>query len=143
MSSPLNNRFEQAYAEFEEQKNAIAEFERRLAEKASTLTAKNRAVSVTVDGQGDVVEISFPTGAYRKMAPAELGALLVETIDAARTQARAGTTELLDSFLPGGMPAFDLLNSSVEFDEIMSQAMRAADRMFSNLPSNSARREES
>ncbi|MEU4556720.1 YbaB/EbfC family nucleoid-associated protein [Micromonospora violae] len=142
MSSPLNNRFEQAYAEFEEQKNAISEFEQRLAEKVSTLTAKNRAVSVTVDGQGDVVEIKFPTMAYRKMAPAELSALLVETIDAARMQAREGTNELLQTFLPSGMASFDLLNNPVDFEEIMSEAMRAADRMFTSAPSNSQRKEE-
>lgn len=143
MSSPLQNRFEQAFAEFEEQKTAISEFERKLAESSMTVTAKNRAVSVTVDGQGDLMELKFPTNAYRTMAPAELSSLLVETIRTAREQARESTSELLQTFLPGGISSYDMLNNPIDFEEIMGEALRTADRMFSGMPSNADRAEES
>ncbi|MFI6763369.1 YbaB/EbfC family nucleoid-associated protein [Micromonospora sp. NPDC050417] len=143
MSSPLHDRFEQAFTEFEEQKVALSDFERKLAESSKTVTAKNRAVSVTVDGQGDLMELKFPTNAYRTMAPAELSSLLVETIREAREQARASTTEMLETYLPGGMASFDMLNNPIDFEEILGEALRTADRMFSGMPSNTDRTEES
>ncbi|RKR86736.1 YbaB/EbfC DNA-binding family protein [Micromonospora pisi] len=143
MSSPLQNRIEQAFAEFEQQKIAISGIERKIEAAKTTVTAKNRAVTVTVDGRGDLVEVKFPTNAYRTMPPAELGSLLVETTKAAREQAREGAAELFQTILPAGMPILDMLNGSVDFDEMMSEAMRAANEPFPGAASSPNRPEES
>ncbi len=134
MTSPLHSKFEQAYAEFAKQQSGVSEFERKLAEASTTVTAKNRAVIVTVDGQGDLTELKFPTNAYRTMAPAELSSLLVETIKSAREQARESASELLHAHLPAGGLAFDMLDNPVDFDEILTEAVRAAGRMFPDAP---------
>ncbi|OAA29206.1 hypothetical protein UG55_100317 [Frankia sp. EI5c] len=53
-----------------------------------TATDRNRTVSVTVDGRGEVHEVHFRGEAYRDLAPAELADLLVRTIGQARRAAR-------------------------------------------------------
>jgi DNA-binding protein YbaB len=133
MSSPLQNKIEQAYAEFEQQKVAISGFEREVAAAQTTVTAKNRAVSVTVDGRGDLVEIKFPTNLYRTMAPAELGSLLVETTKTARDQARESAADMFRGLVPAGVPVLDMLNGSVDFDEMMREAMRVVNESLPGM----------
>jgi len=124
MTSPMHDRIEQAYAAFEKQKAAISGLEQAMASAETTVTAKNRAVTVTVDGRGDVVEIKFPTNAYRTMAPAELGNLLVETAKTAREQARETATGMFEALLPARMPLLGVLNGKRGFDEMMDAAVR-------------------
>lgn len=134
MSGSLDNAVEQAYAELARQRTALADIQQELASAQTTVTAKNRAVAVTVDSRGAVATIKFPTGAYRSMAAAELGQLLVETIGAARDQAVARTVERFQALLPAGMPTFDLLTGSLDpfdglpdVDEMVRTTLRAAD----------------
>ncbi|TCB95431.1 YbaB/EbfC family DNA-binding protein [Micromonospora zingiberis] len=138
MTGPVHHMMEHSFSAFEEQKRAVTEFEKWVSESETTVVAKSRAVSITVDGRGDLTDVKFPTGAYRKMAPAELSTLLVETVTSARNQARASMNEALQTILPGGMAA-DFLTNSVDIDEIMGEAMRAANEMFPNSTSMPAR----
>ncbi|MDP9792688.1 DNA-binding protein YbaB [Catenuloplanes nepalensis] len=117
MSSPLHNQVEAAYAELSRQRAALAEVQTGLASTTSTVTSRNRAVSVTVDSRGAVTEIRFPTGAQRSMASAELGALLVETIEAARSEAMHRTVAAFDGLLPEGLPVAELLLGSGPGDD--------------------------
>ena len=75
MTTPLHNSLEEAYAELVSQREALNDMQHRLAEAGTTVTSKNRAVSVTIDGQGRVSEIKFLTSGYRSMAPTELECL--------------------------------------------------------------------
>ena len=124
MTSPLHDRIEQAYADFERQKLALADIKREMSTAQTTITPKNRALTVTVDGRGDVVEIKFPTNSYRTMAPAELGNLLVETIQTAREQAREQSLNAFKSVLPANLPIMDMLNGSTSADDMIREAMR-------------------
>jgi len=124
MTSPLQDRIDQAYAELQEQKLAVTEFERKIETAATTVTAKNRGLSVTVDGRGDLVEVKFLTKSYRTMAPTELGQLLVETIGAACTQAREEAASMFQEMLPAGMPLLDAFKGAVDADEMIREAMR-------------------
>ncbi|MEV4495701.1 hypothetical protein C7C45_32425 [Micromonospora arborensis] len=130
MTSPLHDKIEQAYAEFEQKKLAIAEVKQELSTAQTTVTAKNRALTVIVDGRGDLVEVKFPTNSYRTMAPAELGNLLVETLKTARDQARGQAANAYQKLLPPGLPIKDMLNGTVNFDEMMREAMRSVNEPF-------------
>ncbi|WP_285680327.1 YbaB/EbfC family nucleoid-associated protein [Actinoplanes sp. NBRC 103695] len=127
MSSPLQNRLEQAMAEFEEHKAKVAGFEARIAEATTTVTSKNRAVTVTVNAQGEPTEVKFLTGAYRTMAPAELGTLIVETIRAAQDEARRKAASLFAELLPAGMPVLDMLTGPVDFDATLREITQVFD----------------
>ncbi|MBW4701842.1 MULTISPECIES: YbaB/EbfC family nucleoid-associated protein [unclassified Micromonospora] len=133
MSSPLSNQVEQALAELERQKAAIDEIQGGLHTVYSTVTAKNRAVAVTVDSRGAVTAIKFPTSAYRTMAGPELGELLVDTIEAARGEAMARTVAAFESLLPAGLPMMDLLTGGVDpehgplpMDQLLNEMFRTA-----------------
>ncbi|MEO3742080.1 YbaB/EbfC family nucleoid-associated protein [Plantactinospora sp. B5E13] len=130
MTSPLHDRIEQAYAEFERQKQAITEVRRELSTAQTTVTAKNRALTVTVDGRGDLVEIRFPTNSYRTMAPAELANLLMETVKTARDQARGRTANAFQTLLPTGLPLLDMLNGTADFDDLMRETVRVVTEPF-------------
>jgi len=122
MSSPLHDRIEQAYAQFEEQKKMLGQLEGRVAAVRRTAGPKSRAVSVTVDGSGEIVDIKFPTKAYRTMAPAEFARVLIEAVRDARTQAKEAATAEFQALLPAGMPLLDALTRPVDIDELFQAA---------------------
>jgi DNA-binding protein YbaB len=124
MTNPMHERFEQAMAEFEAKKAAITDFQQNMATAETTVTSKNRAVSATVDGRGEISAIKFVTTSYRTMAPAELANLLVETIRAAQTEAREKTYGMVEGLLPNRLPLREALSGSVNFEEAMNQLTR-------------------
>jgi DNA-binding protein YbaB len=118
----LHDRIEQAYMQFEEQRKALADLPGRVAAVRRTAGPKSRAVSVTVDGSGEIVEIKFPTKAYRTMAPAEFSQVLIEAIKDAQAQARVAATAELQALLPAGMPLLDSLTGPVDIDALLNEA---------------------
>ncbi|MEU4339263.1 YbaB/EbfC family nucleoid-associated protein [Micromonospora lupini] len=128
MTNPIDKMTEYAAGAIADHQRAVDEFEKRVEESRTSVTAKNRAVVATVDGRGDLTDLKFPTRAYRAMAPAELSALLVETVAAARDQARAEMNQLVQSVLPTGL-AVNFLNEMVDVNDIIDGAMHAADEM--------------
>ena len=121
MTSPMHDRIEQAMAEFERNKAAIEDLQNGLAATHTTISPKNRSISVTVDGQGELTEVKFPSNAYRGMSPAQLGSLIVDTVTEAREEARRKSIGMFQSLLPAGLPVGDMLSGPVDFDDVMEQ----------------------
>jgi DNA-binding protein YbaB len=113
MTAPMFNELEKAQAELEERRAALAGVEEKLSGLSVTITAKNRAVAVTADSRGAVTGIRFPTAAFRRMAPAELATLLVETIEEARSSAVAQTIARFRDEIPGASPFLERLGSVI------------------------------
>ncbi|MEV4352709.1 YbaB/EbfC family nucleoid-associated protein [Actinoplanes sp. NPDC049596] len=134
MTSPLHNRLEQVLADFEKRKTAIAGFEQDLRDESTTVTAKNRAVMAVVDGQGQLSEVKFLTNAYRSMAPAELAALVVETVKSAQHQAREKVAAKFQSLLPEGTPSLDIMSGPVDFDAAMKRILSTFDEVKRPFP---------
>lgn len=134
MSTPLHNSLEQAQAELANTMATFQEVRQRLADAGTTVTSKNRAVSVALDAQGNVSEIKFLTSGYRAMAPAELGALLVSTIAEARAVVTSQLAELFEPMMPGGS-ALDVLSGDFDLEAVMDKAFAetAADQRFFDL----------
>ncbi|GAA2645774.1 YbaB/EbfC family nucleoid-associated protein [Paractinoplanes durhamensis] len=134
MTSPQMNQVEQAMAEFERQKAALGEIERGLHGSSTTVVAKNRAVAVTVNSSGAVAEIKFPTSAYRSMSGAELGDLLVSTIEEARAEAMAQTMQAFAAVLPGGQAMVDAFtgraggNVETPLEKLLAEVLLDGDR---------------
>ena len=122
MSSPLQDRIQQAYAQLDEQQKALSQVQGRVAAVRRTVTPKSRVVSVTVDGGGEIVEIKFPTKAYRTMASAELAQVLVDAAREARAQVRQAATAELQALLPASMPLLEALTRPVDIDELLDRA---------------------
>ncbi len=62
------------------------------------------------------------TGRRRRMAPAELGAALVETIGQARAQSREQVMSAYRSFIPAGVGLDDLFTGKGNFNRVFDDA---------------------
>jgi len=127
VTTPLHNQLEQAYADLERQRSALAAVEADSADAVTTVTATSRAVEVTVDGRMALRSIRFPTGAYRTMAPGELGQLLVETIEEARSRSARETMARYRAVLPPGLAGLGVLDDGFDIDTMLERAAELID----------------
>ncbi|MEV6734336.1 MULTISPECIES: YbaB/EbfC family nucleoid-associated protein [unclassified Streptomyces] len=97
MGNPMEDRIAQSMAQFEERRAQIMDLQREFQTASVTVTAKDRSVEVTVDAQGNVTGLRFPNSKYRSLPPAELAAVLMQTMGEARTQVRQ---QVLEAFQP-------------------------------------------
>ncbi|MFJ8582306.1 YbaB/EbfC family nucleoid-associated protein [Micromonospora sp. NPDC093277] len=129
MADQAQAKVDEMYADFNRQREAFAEASRDIATGTFTVTAKRRAFQVTVDGQGNLTEIKFLTGAYRTMPGAELGSLLLETITAARRQAVDAGIAHFERLMPAQLPLTEILGGSFDGDKMFADALRAIDEL--------------
>ncbi|WP_367129241.1 YbaB/EbfC family nucleoid-associated protein [Saccharothrix sp. HUAS TT1] len=114
MSDQHTEHLEQLFAQLREQQRLMAETQQRLQEIQATVTAPRRVVSVTVGHGGRVTDVKFPTAAYKKMPPAELAGVLVDTIAEAQRKVGDEAAELLAPQMPAGLDAKAIFSG--EFD---------------------------
>ncbi|MCK2244234.1 MULTISPECIES: YbaB/EbfC family nucleoid-associated protein [unclassified Crossiella] len=124
MSTPRSEQVEQLYAQYRRQFDQVRETQRQLGEISCTVSAPRNTVSVTVGHGGVVKDISFPTGAYKNMAPRELAAALLDTLRKAQDQATHAAAELLAPSLPEGVDAHKLFSGKLDLQELMSAEPR-------------------
>jgi DNA-binding protein YbaB len=98
--SSLQDQLDQLMSEFNETTKALNKAGTRLRSSTHSKRSKNRMVSVTVDSKGDITKLDFHTTAYRRMAPAELGEVLLSVIKEARSEAQAEVQKALGGFMP-------------------------------------------
>ncbi len=65
------------------------------AEKRASATSPDESVSVTVDGNGEVVSIDLVRGAVRQLPTTALGAAIRDTVNAARAEAARRSRRLV------------------------------------------------
>ncbi|MBP2324406.1 hypothetical protein JOF56_004791 [Kibdelosporangium banguiense] len=80
------------------------EIDRRLAEMAVSATAPRQIVTITVGQYGQVIDVQFPSGAYRTLPPADLASALIQTLRKAQARAREEVAILMAPMTP---PHFD------------------------------------
>ncbi|MFE7929893.1 YbaB/EbfC family nucleoid-associated protein [Streptomyces sp. NPDC057456] len=93
----VEDRLAKAVQALESTRAAVADAEQRLREASVTVTSKDRSVEVTVGAQGDLRALRFQDGRYRSMAPAQLSAVLMETIGQARARM---ARQVVDTYRP-------------------------------------------
>ena len=119
MSAPLEQQLDEAMSHYRDQRAGALDYQRRLGEVAATATSPRRVVTVTVGGQGQVTDISFPTGAYKRMAPAELAAAIMSTLDEARDKALDQAADLLAPMLPPGLDARSVMRGTADIGAVL------------------------
>ncbi|KUN92551.1 YbaB/EbfC family nucleoid-associated protein [Streptomyces caeruleatus] len=128
-SSPYDQHIEELLGEYRRQRAQVGEVQRTMREVKASATAPRQALKVTVNSQGEVTEIEFPTGAYKRMAPVELSQMLLTTIQKARTDAMAEVAEVLSGHLPAGMSATDLLQGKADLGGLLPEAPAMAEEV--------------
>lgn len=127
MSSPYAQALDEALANFRHRREQLADTQQKLATVSATATAPRQVVTATVARGGEVTELKFPTSAYKKMAPAELAAVVLKTINEARAEVLDRTAELLAPMLPPGLDARDVVNGRARMDAVFGSDPRLAE----------------
>ncbi|MFD8720123.1 YbaB/EbfC family nucleoid-associated protein [Streptomyces sp. NPDC059629] len=114
MTSPYDEEIEDLLALYRKQRTEAVEARRRINEVTGTATAPRQTVKATVNAQGEVTAIEFPTGAYHRMTPKELSEALLTTIRQARANALEAVAEVSSLGLPAGVKITDLVEGRVD-----------------------------
>jgi DNA-binding protein YbaB len=129
MTTPMHNALQDAENELRRQQARLKSVRKKLDGATTKVMSRDRMVTVTLGVNGQLESIEFHTQKFRKMAPAELGSVIAETI----RQAQAKTTErVLRAYRPL-MPDSDMLTSMLKgtgLDEMMEVAKRRADDLM-------------
>ncbi|TDD42213.1 YbaB/EbfC family nucleoid-associated protein [Saccharopolyspora elongata] len=110
----------------EEQQAKLAEFQHKLAETTTRVESPDRVVAIVLDGQAELREIKFLNTDYRTMAPAELGEVLLRTIQQGRAKAAEKVQELLPAEAFGDVDLHGLACGEADLGEMLGQIMRPA-----------------
>jgi DNA-binding protein YbaB len=129
----FNERIESLFEQYKKQREGFGALQQKMQAITVTTTSPRREVSVTVGHGGVVSDVSFPTGAYRRLAPAELTALIMQTMNAAKEQAQEQAAAIIAPMLPQGMNAKDLLNGRASADMLMPPQPRMANSVREQL----------
>ncbi|MGW0999549.1 YbaB/EbfC family nucleoid-associated protein [Streptomyces sp. NPDC002520] len=127
--SGYEQEIERLLADYRTQRGRIDENRRRINAMSATVTAPRKVVSVTVTARGEVTEIDFPTGAFRRMTPKELGEILRTAIADARAQALEQVDELVFGDLPFQLKPSAVLTGSADLGELLPAEPEPADEV--------------
>ncbi|MGF1429410.1 YbaB/EbfC family nucleoid-associated protein [Kitasatospora sp. LaBMicrA B282] len=98
MESPFADQLQQAMAGLQEHRARMQEAQLELQAATASVTSKDRLVTAVVGPQGQVMSITFHTDDYREMAPAQLGRVLTDVLNAARAQMGEKVTSTMRNF---------------------------------------------
>ncbi len=126
MTAPMYDRVEAAMRELREQQRRLQEVQNQLASEGVSVTSRDHMVTVTLDARGEVSGITFHSTKFRRMAPAELGSVITQTIRQARQRAMEQVIAAYQDFLPSPIDLRKVLNGDFDLDQMISDAVRMA-----------------
>jgi DNA-binding protein YbaB len=132
VSAQPHESFQEAVNELRRSQEQLRSVRKEMQSKATKVTSKNGMITVTLDGKSEVTSIAFNTAKFRRMAPAELGAVLVEVISRARNESRARVIDAYRSMFPAGMDIDAILAGKVSADKMFDDAVRRADAIVAD-----------
>ena len=141
MAHPFQDQIEQMQQQLRRQQEEFEQLRHRLDDVKATAMSKNRGVLVTVDSKGEVVDITFRSGAYRMMASAELSRILLDTIGAARRDARSKVIDQIAAIVPD-MPIRDLVEHDMDFESLLAARIDMPDEVPADASAEMTRRAE-
>ncbi|GHG03239.1 YbaB/EbfC family nucleoid-associated protein [Streptomyces hydrogenans] len=147
MAMDFESILKDAMSALHEQRDKMLEAKRELDAATTSVTSRDRMVSVTVGPQGQVISMTFHTKAYQSMAPAELAAALVTVLNEARARMGSEVIERIKGFqdFSGHLRSVTgLAGTPVEMDELLKplRAMAPAFGQEESLEELRASRQE-
>lgn len=135
MTNGMHDLLREAAEELRQQQARIKSIRGELQDVTFKATSKDKMVTVTIDTTGEVTTIAFNTAKFRRMAPAELGSILADTIRQARTESRDRVVEAYRSLLPRGMDQMSAFagKGDLDLDKMFDDAFRQAKEMMPDL----------
>ena len=111
-------------AEYQQTRQRLAAMQDGWAGSTATARAKGRQVSATVDGRGRLTEVRFHGQGYRTMSPAELGTLVVETVNRAHADVQRQLWASAAGYLPAGVAVDDVAAGEFNWASTLSAEIR-------------------
>jgi DNA-binding protein YbaB len=122
--------FDDTMAELQRTQERLQSVRTRLRKKPTKITSKDGMITVTLDERGEVTSIAFNTAKFRRMAPAELGAALVQVISQARAEGRSQVISAYRPFLPEGMDLEKIMSGKLSMDGMLAAAKRRGEQIM-------------
>ncbi|MEV0263953.1 YbaB/EbfC family nucleoid-associated protein [Streptomyces sp. NPDC050617] len=82
----IQEQLEAAMADLANHTQRIQELQKNLAETRTSVTSRDRMVTVTLTARGEIAELKFNTEDYRSMPRAQLATVLTTTLNEARAK---------------------------------------------------------
>jgi DNA-binding protein YbaB len=145
MSAQPHESFQEAVNELRRSQERLRSLRGEMQSKATKVTSKDGMVTVTLDGRSELTSIAFNTAKFRRMAPAELSAVLVETINRARSEGRARVIGAYRSMFPNGMDLDAIMTGKFSADTMFDDTVRRAEAIMADgqprpVPGGAARK---
>lgn len=121
MSSSVEDLFEKTLADYRQTRAGLKDLQERMAQMSSTATAPRNVVAVTVDTHGQITDVSFPSSAYKNMAPTELANIVCDTVRKAQTMAREQLAEMMEPMMPAGMSMRGKEPGKIDIDRLFPE----------------------
>jgi hypothetical protein len=115
-----------ALAQLDVERARLTGLSEQIAAGGTVHTTKDRMLTVTLDGRGDLTKLAFNNPKYRQMPPAELGAAIVDAISTARGEAMGKMDEMFGQELLPGISFKGLANGTVALDQIVGNFVETA-----------------
>jgi hypothetical protein len=122
--------------ELRRQQARIGAIRKKLGTSPTKVTSKDRGITVTIGQNGTLESIEFNSQKFRKMAPAELGTALVETIRKAQLESRERILRAYQPVLPNIMGIGNVMAGKSSLDEVFEDAIREVEGMMRGIPPN-------
>jgi len=122
ISSDPHRAFDKAMEELQRGQDRLRSVRQKLEAQPIKVTSTDGMISITLDAAGEVTSIAFNTSKWRRMAPAELGSVLVQAISRAREQGRARLAEAYRPLLPEGLDPAKIMSGQLSVDGIFESA---------------------
>jgi DNA-binding protein YbaB len=105
---------ENALLRYRELRKGVMETQRQIQEISGTAVSKRQTVKVTVNVQGEIIAIEFPTGAYKRMTPIELAETIKSTAQEAKEKALEDFNALMDPKISIGLSFKELMQGKAD-----------------------------
>jgi hypothetical protein len=112
-----------ALSALDDEQRKMREFQQAVAEASTTVRSKDRMLSATFDGRGELTELKFHSTRYREMAPAELANAVVQILAEGRGNALAAMAGLSGAPKIPGVDFAELASGKVDLDQVMGAVL--------------------
>jgi hypothetical protein len=123
----IEQQLDAAMVEFEEQRRLLGQFQAQSSEVSTVVHSRDRVLTLSFDGQGDLVKAVVNSEKYRTMAPAEVAAMFMDTFTSGRGQALARMSEMFGGKeIAGGVSVGDLIGGKADLGGLLDAIVGSA-----------------
>jgi DNA-binding protein YbaB len=124
---------EEALARYRELRKDANDLQRQALAISGTAVSKRQSVKITVNVQGEITSIEFPTGAYKRMTPTELAEAIKATLQEAKASALDQLNGLMEPKMSLGLNFKELLQGAADLTAALPEEPFMADGVAAYL----------